>query len=191
VVGESYIKGPKLIILDDVLSYNDFIKIKEFVMGVEIDWHYMPYKVSPFTPVEDGANLFDFQLVHLFYGQYSPLSEHINIIDPLIKVLEPSAILKIKANLVPATEKNILFGYHTDYQNFNGKTAIFYINDNNGYTQFENGDRVDSVANRLIIFDPSMKHAGSSCTDQKGRFLINFNYYEWTKKDLSDLDQIY
>ena len=50
------------------------------------------------------------------------------------------------------------------------------MNTNNGWTEFENGDRVDSVENRLVIFDSQMKHAGNTSTDQKIRVLINFNY---------------
>ena len=56
-------------------------------------------------------------------------------------------------------------------------TAIYYLNTNNGFTKFENGDKVNSVANRMVIFDSNLKHTGTSCTDAHARMLINFNYY--------------
>ena len=56
-------------------------------------------------------------------------------------------------------------------------TAIYYLNTNNGFTKFENGDKVNSVANRIVIFDSNLKHTGTSCTDSYARLLINFNYF--------------
>ena len=56
-------------------------------------------------------------------------------------------------------------------------TSIFYMNTNNGYTKFEDGTKIESVANRLVSFPSNMKHKGSSCTDEKIRVVINFNYF--------------
>ncbi len=36
---------------------------------------------------------------------------------------------------------------------------------------------IDSVANRILFFDPSEEHSSSLCTDQKRRITINFNYF--------------
>ena len=59
-------------------------------------------------------------------------------------------------------------------------TSIFYINTNNGYTKFEDGTIVESVANRMLSFPANMKHCGTSCTDERRRIVINFNYFENT-----------
>ena len=56
-------------------------------------------------------------------------------------------------------------------------TSILYVNTNNGYTKFEDGTIVESVANRLVSFPSNMKHTGTSCTDEKTRVVINFNYF--------------
>ena len=85
-----------------------------------------------------------------------------------------------KANLNYRTSDNHVGGFHTDFQDEqkNGvTTSILYINTNNGGTQFEDGTRVKSVANRMVTFDCSIKHASVSCTNQDRRILINFNYY--------------
>ncbi len=57
------------------------------------------------------------------------------------------------------------------------KTSIFYVNTNNGYTKFEDGTIVESVANRMVIFPANIKHTGTTCSDEKRRVVINFNYY--------------
>ena len=54
----------------------------------------------------------------------------------------------------------------------------YYVNTNNGYTEFEsNGMKVDSVENRLIIFDSNEKHRAVTTTDTPRRSVINFNYF--------------
>jgi hypothetical protein len=50
------------------------------------------------------------------------------------------------------------------------------MNTCNGYTLFEDGTKVESVANRIVTFPNSMKHTGTTTTDSEYRMVINFNY---------------
>ena len=52
------------------------------------------------------------------------------------------------------------------------------MNTNNGYTKFEDGTKIESVANRMVSFPTNTQHKGTSCTDQKTRVVINFNYFK-------------
>ena len=36
--------------------------------------------------------------------------------------------------------------------------------------------KINCIANRLVIFDSSLEHAGFTCTDEDTRVVINFNY---------------
>ena len=68
--------------------------------------------------------------------------------------------------------------YHTDWT-FPGsihRTAIYYCNTNNGFTEFETGEKFNSEFNRLVIFDGRIKHMGYTCTDQQTRVVLNVNY---------------
>ena len=75
---------------------------------------------------------------------------------------------------------NIIFNFHNDIKekdtDYPGQTAIFYVNTNDGYTEFEDSTRVESVANKIVIFDSKLKHRGTTCTNQKTRVVINLNY---------------
>ena len=55
-----------------------------------------------------------------------------------------------------------------------GATSL-YINTNNGYTLFKSGEKIDSVANRLLIFDGLKEHSTVVQTDTPARYIINFN----------------
>ena len=76
--------------------------------------------------------------------------------------------------MIGRTETLKEYAYHIDQPK--GKTGIFYINNCNGYTKFKNGKKILSEENKYIEFNSKTKHTGSSCTDEKRRVVINFNY---------------
>jgi hypothetical protein len=41
---------------------------------------------------------------------------------------------------------------------------------------FENNLKVESVGNRMVMFDASKQHASTDCTNAKARVNINFNF---------------
>ena len=95
------------------------------------------------------------------------------------------SLWRIKTNLLTRTSNIIENAFHIDmFSNMSEEklkqwtTSIFYVNTNNGYTEFEDGTKVESVANRFISFPANLKHRGTSCTDENTRVVINFNYFE-------------
>ena len=73
---------------------------------------------------------------------------------------------------------NIRSGFHVDFHYEHSRTAIFYVNTNDGYTEFEDGTKIESKENRIVIFPTLIKHSGVTCTDQQNRVVINFNYID-------------
>ena len=88
--------------------------------------------------------------------------------------------LRVKANLNPRMCDNEQLGaYHQDFSIENATTAIFYLNTNNGWTQFEDGTKVESVKNRLVTFPATTNHVGFACTDKSVRIVLNLNYIKY------------
>jgi len=169
-------------IYDNFLDKESFNKIYVLLMGDNFPWFYNSSKILIDENLTKNQNIdvfYNFQFVHNFYKDYAPRSAHYDLLIPLIEKINPSSLLRIKGNLTTRTKEIVEYGNHRDYEikNESLKTAVFYINTNNGYTLFENGDKVDSVENRLVIFDTPMLHTGTSCTDEKTRVLLNFNFY--------------
>ena len=54
-----------------------------------------------------------------------------------------ASLVRIKANLNPVTETLQIHddAWHNDFDNMT--TAIYYLNTNNGFTKFKNGDKVN------------------------------------------------
>ena len=164
-------------IIDDFLEQKDFDKLQTFMMGADFDWHYNDAVV--YRRQED-----EFQFIHIFYKDAAPRSSTIQFLDPILVKINPISILRIKTNLLTRTPNIVENTFHVDISSVSEEKlkqltiSIFYVNTNNGYTEFEDGTKVESVANRLITFPANLKHRGTSCTDEKRRIIINFNYFK-------------
>ena len=163
---------------DNFLDQEEFIKLQTFMLASDLDWHYF----EEFT--YENSDL-KFMFFHMFYFVNIPHSNCVNL-NPILDKINPIALWRIKANLLTRTSNIIEKRFHVDMMdlvNFPEKlkhwtTSIFYINTNNGYTEFEDGTKVESVANRMVTFSSNLKHRGTSCTDEKRRVVINFNYFK-------------
>ena len=155
-------------IIDNFLSEEEFKSIQSFMMSGEFAWYYCKGR----TTNDDGL----YHMLHMFYQpEVGPNSEHINIWNTFMNKVGAKKCERIKANLTFITPTIEPAQYHTDYDDM--KTAIFYINTNNGYTEFESGVRVSSVANRVCIFDSNLKHRGTTHSEGgQQRIAVNFNY---------------
>ena len=108
-------------------------------------------------------------------------------IEKLTKLLNVKKWWLIRINATMSSAEPYMGTFHNDFDNVNqpymyknGRTAIYYLNSNNGGTQFYNKDGlfVQSKANTLVRFPTSTPHAGVWCTDAKLRFTVNMNYEE-------------
>jgi hypothetical protein len=180
-------------VIDNFLPQEEFLKIKKIMIGSlnlsdrdALPWYIQNTKSGSgiFLRVNgDNDTVYNYQFNHIFYALSDNnvhISDRIEVMYPISEKLRFKKPLRIKANLTPITPKLIVYGFHTDFELRNiepmPKTAIYYVNTNNGYTVFENGDKVESIENRICIFDENLRHSGTSCTDERFRCVINFNF---------------
>ena len=164
---------------DNFLKQEEFDKIQKLMMGLNFPWFYTDRIL--FDDDEDK-----FQFFHIFYNHGTEKSSFMNALGAILNIIKPFPILRIKTNLLMRTPNIVENKFHVDIFNISKEnltqwtTSIFYVNTNNGYTKFEDGTKVKSVANRLVTFPANMKHYGTSCTDENVRVVINFNYFKNT-----------
>ncbi len=168
-------------VIDNCVSQEHLHHMQNIMLNNSFPWFFSNTKVGNDLPSQQDN--YDCQFIHLFYHNMKPSSNYGDLIEPVLDILQPSALVRIKANLTTCADKVYNYPPHVDFFNFNGKTAIFYLNTNNGYTEFASGEKVESVENRLVIFDGNMEHSGTTHTDAKTRAVINFNYYTWLRAE--------
>lgn len=175
-------------IIDNFLEEKDFKRIQKLMTGVHFPWRKGTL-IKQYDSIQNLLLFHDFVTGtgiscsecgyqdEVITKQFSP---YFLYLEPLLEKINPSRWYRIRANFTPYYQKQESFGFHIDVTNNTyydgGKTGILYVNTNNGYTEFEDGTKVDSVANRLLIFDNRTKHSGVNTNDQKFRILINLNW---------------
>jgi|TARA_S200002703_G_scaffold28485_1_gene24221 hypothetical protein len=156
-------------IKDNFIDKQKHEKILKTMCSSEFPWYYNNYKVRP------GDN--NFQMTHTLYRNHAITSPFFQLINPVLDKLKAKALVGIKCNLTFVTPKKIIYGMHTDFD-AKCKTAVYYVNSNNGITLFKNKQSVASLENRMVIFSSDSIHTGVSHTDKKIRLVINLNYYD-------------
>lgn len=158
-------------VIDNFLPQPQFQDIQNLLLGKNFFWYYVDYVAG--EGVED-TKLYYF--MHTFFENHSIQSNQIHVVAPLIEKINPTAIIRAKANLYPNTNEHARHGMHRDLDTPH-KGMVFYINTNNGFTVLEDGTKIESVANRVLLFDSSQPHCSTSCTDEKTRVTLNMNYF--------------
>lgn len=157
-------------IFDNLLEKKQYDEINNVMFDKSFPWYCYDGKVN------EDDNLIG--ISHCFYEYNKVISNYYNTLYSIILKCNMKAVRRVKANLdlKSLNEKTML---HTDFTDdlVGLWTGIYYLNTNNGKTYFENGDKVESVANRMIIFPAKMKHGTITQTNVNKRVIINFNWY--------------
>ena len=169
----------KIKVIKNFLKPEEFMFLKNSIIAIgsptvhpTFNW-FLTKKLNEGNECKEYENI---QFVHNFYKGCFPQSDKIHDLNAILNILNPKALIRIKANLTMRTEKQVVFGMHTD-TDFNNTTGIYYLNTNNGETIFENGKRIKSEENTFVSFPSQIKHSGTTNTcDQPFRAVINFNY---------------
>jgi hypothetical protein len=154
--------------IKNFLNEQDFIKLKSFLFSQDIEWHF--HKSQTLHGNDD--EYFD----HCFFNKFEITSHSFNLLKPIIEKLNCKALIQIRANLLLNKDNHYVCGFHTDYT-YECKTAIFYMNNCNGFTLFENNKKVMCEENKIVLFNSQNKHAAVNQTDEKQRIVININYF--------------
>ena len=134
---------------------------------------------------------YQFCFNHLFWGyngsecHWSEYYEELCV--PFLKRLEIPFVTRIKANLLVKQSRPSIGAWHLDLTSNTPSeiklmkhycSAIYYCNTNNGYTELQISKnktrKIESVANRLVIFPTNVTHRAVGQTDENARIVINF-----------------
>tara|TARA_B100000945_G_C20332202_1_gene572985 strand:+ start:84 stop:584 length:501 start_codon:yes stop_codon:yes gene_type:complete len=158
-------------VVDNYLPQQQYLHLYKYMTGFLPDWKFIPYITHEDDSADEGS-----QFCIPVQSDVSGINDPHGYFAPLVSKINPVHMIRIKANCTLRTENIIESKLHIDYE-FPCMTSIYYINTCDGYTRFEDGSRIDSVGNRMLLFPSNMKHGGTTTTNQKYRMVINFNYH--------------
>ena len=165
-------------IKDNFLNRNYFNELQSIVTGNTFAWYYQPYDTESYEPN-------NMMFAHMLYREGNVNSEWYKFFKPiahLISEIEPwSYLTRIKLNCYPNHSKKIIFNKHVDDESGreNMFNAVLHMNTCNGETILIDNKqeiKIKSRENKLIVFNNSIEHYGTSQTDTHLRILINFSF---------------
>ena len=163
-------------VVDNFLEEEEYKNLYDTVMGSYFPW-YTGKILDEFPFTNEKHNL---QMSHSLYMNSVPQSNHFELLNYFVPKLKIAAWFTSKFNLNFCYSKTVEHGYHCDNNNIHCMTAVYYVNTNDGYTKFETGEKIESVANRIVIFPTTTMHTGTTCTDTDRRVVLNMNYFPAT-----------
>ena len=160
-------------IYDNFLEQEYFDNICNYVMVPNFQgWSYCP-RVS--DEIDDVVHN-QYYFIHKLYEENGPRTDEYGMIADVLKQIKCNAIIRARLLLYTNVGEFVKHNFHIDYD-YSHKAALLYLNTCNGYTGFEDDIKVESVKNRMVIFDGSTPHHSTSCTDTQSRYVLSINYF--------------
>ena len=176
--------GDYMQIIDNFLDKKDFDEVSLKIMGRYFPWFHYDEIVREDEHKKDMT----FYVMHMMYDNDRPqFQTSFELMDPvlgkLMKLEDPEfrmhSLIRAKVNNYPNQGVLREHTMHTDWPSkgdLDRKACLFSLNTCDGYTRI--GDKkIYSVANRAILFDPTIPHCSTNTTNDTRRVNINFNYF--------------
>lgn len=169
----------------NILVQDNFLDKKYFehLQGQILNSSF-PWTVST---VHEKLSTTDYQfchgVCHTENGNHIIVSTFYNELKHLFEKMGVFFCVGAKLNLLKQQDKPLEHPLHIDWLDApnNLLTSILYFNTCNGYTKFESGEKINSVANRLVTFPNYLKHSGAVNTcHEPHRIVLNIG---WIKKN--------
>jgi len=163
-------------IIDNFLEKEDFYKFQEEIFNTNnVPWYYRDSQIPDSIKDIDDIGYFSLGFFNYFSNDFNGFNYFLYKIYERLKCL---ALIQSRANLVLKQKEIQKLYFHTDYP-FKCKTAIFYMNNNNGATILDENKqiKINSIENRIVVFDSQIRHSALIQSDTKRRISININYF--------------
>jgi len=163
-------------VIDNFLDDDIFNPLDEYLNDALTPWFYKS-KTTDFK--ENDISWFG----NTFYEFSKPVNfKFDDYIPPILHKLNVRSLIRVQCNLTLKSESTKLdyTNWHVDYPYEDSKTAILYMNTNNGCTVLKDNDKeheINSIRNRILIFPTNTFHRIKLHSDTEKRIVINFNYF--------------
>jgi len=159
----------KFRVFNNYIKQDNFNALQELLLSDKIAWYHQENMT-----VNDNSFM-----SHGFFHENAIQSNfYVPGIVPILEQMKIDAVINIRANLTYSYKKVVKSQWHCDVSGGEqALTSILYINDNNGYTEFITGEKVQAKANRMVVFPSTLEHRMLGASDIPNRIVINFNFY--------------
>ena len=172
-------------IIDNFLPMEEFQILKDaFYNSDTCPWYFCEKEnsLTNYDGPELDAQKFIHGVYHASVRQAKPGWSHSGptYVAPIIRELNVLLLYRIKMNLMPIDGEVRTCRFHVDNIPFvdagiKYSQGILYLNTCNGFTILEDGTKIETIENRMLIIPGNCKHAGTTSSDDR-RVLVNINF---------------
>jgi len=160
-------------VTEDFLQEEYYDHLNEIITSTQFPWMFQKRVANIGEDPEEDLNHYYF--VHSLFFQNKIESPLYDDFLYLFQSLNVQFLHRARVLMFVNQGEQYIHDRHVDHTT-NCKTALIYMNTNDGFTDFETGERVESVKNRLLLFDGSVPHSSSTPTNTKERLLLSVTY---------------
>tara|TARA_X000000368_G_C22908826_1_gene657607 strand:+ start:432 stop:923 length:492 start_codon:yes stop_codon:yes gene_type:complete len=160
-------------VTEDFLQEEYYDHLNEIITSTQFPWMFQKRVANIEEDPEEDLNHYYF--VHSLFFQNKIESPLYDDFLYLFQSLNVQFLHRARVLMFVNQGEQYIHDRHVDHTT-NCKTALIYMNTNDGFTDFETGERVESVKNRLLLFDGSVPHSSSTPTNTKERLLLSVTY---------------
>ena len=163
--------------IDNFLPREIFEDLQKDLMGGNFPWFY---RHAMTDPQDTEGFLFATVIVNNEEVNDTGMFQEIGV--PIVSRIPMTKLIRMKINCHPrqtlrGEENYPKCRYHVD-MNEQHTVGILSINTCNGYTELEDGTKLESIENSLVIFNGDIKHRSVGQTDENIRVNINIDWIE-------------
>ena len=137
--------------------------------------NFVSYESHNFSKHSRRDPLYDWFGSHIIFNDGDAQSSLCPYLSGLLKpLLKWKSLVRIKINFYGHTTKMYEHPLHRDFD-FKHKVALISLNTCDGFTRVGK-KKIDSIANKALLFNGLTPHNSSTCTNSNGRWNINVNY---------------
>ena len=170
----------KIQLYDNFLPQEQFKPLQNFMLGEHCPWYFNRFTTwRPENGIDAAEAAFKegCKFTHTFWRDMEgPTSPYYKQLLPLLEKCNAKHVVKIKANLLLRTSNVIEHCFHTD-TNVDCTTVVYYLNTCDGYTHFKDGNKIETIENRALIFNSQIPHGGSTTSNADNRIVLNINIH--------------
>lgn len=153
----------------NVLSKEDYSTIRATFLSEDFIWNYYRY-IS-----DDKDKYYIFKHTYVKDSNFFGTVNHFNdFLKPLFEFLKIKTVINVTAYLMTKS-LNAKKGFDLTSVNKKTKTAIFYIEHNNGYTKFKK-ENIENEGNMFVSFSSKENRIEYPTTNKERRIFLNIEY---------------
>ena len=148
---------------------NNFLE-RDLFNKIKKEINFVPWQYRNSTA--DNQDTSNFLFFHSIFENEKVVSD--KYFSRILGNLNFKFLLRAKLNMYVKYSEHIKTGLHTDTDILH-HVCLYSLNTNNGYTEFENGEKIPSIENTMTLFPGNLRHRSVNQTDSNTRVNLNIN----------------